>query len=184
MEIWKSIDGYEGLYEVSDLGNIKSLERLCKSRGKRFRPTKEMIKKQVPNKQGYMLISLSKNSKCKNFSVHRLVAKAFIPNPNNFPQVNHKDENKANNEVSNLEWCTCAYNNSYGSRMKKIACALKGKTINNKAIYCLNKKGKLLYIFNSAIEASKYFNIDNSGICKAANKKLTTYGGFMWRWAQ
>lgn len=83
-----------------------------------------------------------------------------------------------------MEWCTCAYNNSYGSRMKKIACALKGKTINNKAIYCLNKKGKLLYIFNSAIEASKYFNIDNSGICKAANKKLTTYGGFMWRWAQ
>lgn len=178
-EIWKDIDDYEGFYQVSNLGRVRSLDNwIWNGTGFFLKPGKVLILRKT--KTGYLRVQL----KGKDFYIHRLVATTFIDNPLNFPQVNHKDENKANNEVSNLEWCTCAYNNSYGSRMKKIACALKGKTINNKAIYCLNKKGELLYIFNSAIEASKYFNIDNSGICKAANKKLTTYGGFMWRWAQ
>lgn len=178
-EIWKDIDDYEGFYQVSNLGRVRSLDNwIWNGTGFFLKPGKVLIPRKT--KTGYLRVQL----KGKDFYIHRLVATTFIDNPLNFPQVNHKDENKANNEVSNLEWCTCAYNNSYGSRMKKIACALKGKTINNKAIYCLNKKGKLLYIFNSAIEASKYFNIDNSGICKAANKKLTTYGGFMWGWAQ
>lgn len=175
MEIWKSIEGYEGLYEVSDLGNIKSLERLCKSRGKRFRPTKEMIKKQVPNKQGYMLISLSKNSKCKNFSVHRLVAKAFIPNPNNFPQVNHKDEIKSNNAVENLEWCDGKYNSNYGTaRIRQIEPRLI-------PIIQLDKNNNVIKEWKSCSETKK-FGFEPRHVNACCKKIQKTHIGYKWEY--
>ena len=103
MEEWRAVPGYEGLYEVSNTGNIKSL-------------IKNKIIKYFINKKGYRLVSLSKNGIIKKFSVHRLVAQAFIPNPDNLPQVNHKDEDKTNNNVDNLEWCDAKYNTNYGHR--------------------------------------------------------------------
>lgn len=109
-EIWKPILNYEGLYEVSNWGRVKSI---------RF--GKERILKPGTNKYGYSIVILCKNGKVKSFSVHRLVAEAFIPNTHNYPCVNHKDECKTNNNVNNLEWCTYTYNNNYGTKIERIS---------------------------------------------------------------
>ena len=115
-EIWKDIDGYEGLYQVSNLGRVKSLHH-----------NKEKILKGSYAKEGYHLISLSKEGTQKRCLVHRLVATAFIPNPYKLECVNHKDENPRNNNVDNLEWCTKAYNNCYGTRLERLSKSLKGR---------------------------------------------------------
>ena len=109
-EIWKPILNYEGLYEVSNWGRVKSLKF-----------GKERILKPGTNKYGYLIVILCKNGKVKSFSVHRLVAEVFIPNPHNYPCVNHKDECKTNNNVNNLEWCTYTYNNNYGTKIERIS---------------------------------------------------------------
>ena len=120
-EIWKDIPNFEGLYQVSNLGNIKGLDRYVNSAIKNNNRVKRKGKllKQY-NKRGYFQVSLSKNHKRYYFNVHRLVAIAFLPNPDNLPQVNHKDENPLNNILSNLEWCTAKYNCNYGTRNSKI----------------------------------------------------------------
>ena len=109
-EIWKPIKGYEGLYEVSNLGRVKSI---------RF--GKERILKPGTDKRGYLHVVLSKNNKQKTHKVHRLVMEAFIPNTDNLPCVNHKDEDKTNNVDTNLEWCDAKYNQNYGTRIERIA---------------------------------------------------------------
>lgn len=114
--IWRDIEGFEGLYQVSNTGQIRSL---------RFGKTK--ILKVMADNRGYKSLSLYKNGKGKTYRVHRLVAQAFIPNPNNLPEVNHKDENKANNHVSNLEWISHKDNVNYGTRNKRTGESLKGK---------------------------------------------------------
>lgn len=113
-EEWKDIKGYEGLYKISNLGRVKSLP---KHAGRSYR--KERILKNSIDKDGYIKVTLCKNNKTSFLSIHRLLAIAFIPNPNNFPQINHKDENKQNNNLNNLEWCTCKYNINYGTRTKR-----------------------------------------------------------------
>lgn len=112
-EIWKDIDGYEGLYQISTLGRVKALARDIPGAYK----NKEFIKKLSHDMYGYPQVGLSRNSKYSPKKVHRLVAIAFIPNPNGYKEVNHKDENKDNNHVDNLEWCTTQYNLTYGHRL-------------------------------------------------------------------
>ena len=115
IELWKWIAGYEGLYMVSTHGRVKSVdryERCCKD-ARRLRKSK--ILKQATDKDGYKRVRLYKNGKYKVYSVHRLVAQAFLDNPNNYPIINHKDEDKANNYYKNLEWCTQQYNTKYSS---------------------------------------------------------------------
>lgn len=119
-QIWKDIEGYKGLYQVSNTGRVRSLNYLHTGKTK--------VMKQGTNKGGYKVIGLHRNGKRKVHSVHRLVALAFIPNPNNYPFINHKDENKTNNAVWNLEWCTPKYNSNYGNCRKKISEANKGKS--------------------------------------------------------
>ena len=104
MEIWLPLHGYDYNYYVSSLGNIRKNDKLLKQ----------------SNCNGYKVVGLRKNNKSIQHKVHRIVAQVFIPNPDNLPQINHKDENKANNNVDNLEWCTALYNNTYGSRPDKI----------------------------------------------------------------
>ena len=109
-EYWKPIVGYENLYEVSNLGRIRSFDRWVKSKNGSIRICRGRILKPYTNKDGYLYVVLSKNNKHKTYKVHRLVAQAFLDNPNNLPQVNHKDENPLNNNVNNLEWCNSKYN--------------------------------------------------------------------------
>lgn len=183
-EIWKDILGYEGKYQVSNLGDVRSLN---------YNHTGEIkLLKQGTNKKGYKLVNLSKNGKGKHYLVHRLVAMTFIPNPDDLPQINHKDENPSNNNVKNLEWCDAKYNINYGTRnertseshkgkkgcwygkqlseehKKKISKSLKGKK--SKPILMYDKKGNFIRRFNSITEANKYFGKDRN--CSAINKCL------------
>ena len=113
VEVWKDIEGYEGIYQISNTGQVKSLARKCSGRYS----NREIIKKPFVEKDGYFTVGLYKDGKYRYCRVHRLVAIAFIPNPNNYPEVNHIDENKQNNNVENLEWCTTRYNLTYGHRL-------------------------------------------------------------------
>ena len=122
-EIWKPIDGFEGLYEVSNLGRIKILQK-TRSDGKVY---KEKLMK-ISTNGSYCEVSLHKEGKASHHLVHRLVAKAFIPNPEGLPQVNHIDENKTNNCVENLEWCTAKYNSNYGTRAKRLRAIAQEKS--------------------------------------------------------
>lgn len=164
-EIWKDIEGYEGLYQVSNLGRVKSLNY--------SRTGKEGILKPNPTKRGYIIVEL----KSKPFQVHRLVAQAFIPNPNNLPQVNHIDENTSNNIVSNLEWCTAEYNSNYGTRNERIKQSLQ------KPVIQYNINNEYINTFPSIIEAHKLTGVDNHHISACCNNKRKTAGGYKWVFA-
>lgn len=132
-EIWKDIKGYEGYYQVSNLGRVKSVARVIQRKSKPY-TVKEKILKARPDKDGYRYLVLCVNCKTKTTSIHRLVAQTFIPNPDNLPCINHKDENPANNNVENLEWCTYSYNNTYNDlahrRMKNVDFAKRTSNTN------------------------------------------------------
>ena len=136
-EIWKDIEGYEGIYQVSNKGRVKSLKRkICSnSNNHKYNTLSEKLLK-LSGGGKYIQVILCKDGKTSAKLVHRLVAQAFIPNPNNLPCVNHKDENKKNNDVRNLEWCTYKYNNEYNGRIEKckdkISLTLLSKTKHHK----------------------------------------------------
>lgn len=169
MEKWKDIVGYEDLYQVSDEGRVKSL----KYRGS----NRECILKNRKATKGYLQVALWKNRKCKENQVHRLVAEAFISNPDNLPQVNHKDEDKTNNKVENLEWCTNEYNHNYGTRNLRAGGGLNG--IGSKQVYQITIGGKLVNIWPSAMECGRN-GFSQSGISACCNGKLKTYKGYKW----
>ena len=133
-EIWKDIVGYEGLYQVSNLGNVKRLKGY-KGRGKGYIVEEHLIQPSI-NSRGYQNVILCKNGKTKTFSMHRLVAIAFLDNSDNLPEVNHKDEDKTNNCVDNLEWCDRVYNNNYGTRNKKCSDKWKLKRLQKELVIC------------------------------------------------
>ena len=172
-EEWKAIQGYEGIYEVSNFGNVRSLPRYKRGNfdSKVFIEGKTI--KQVKNNRGYYIVQLSKNNKVKNFSVHRLVAEAFIPNPNNFPQVNHKDEDKSNNRVSNLEWMTLKRNINYGTRNKRMALT-KGKNVK-----AFDDDGNFIMWFCSIAVAEKITGISDISRCTLG--KTEHAGGYVWK---
>lgn len=174
-EIWKDIRGYEGLYQISNFGRVKSLERLAKSNNNNYRRVKENFLKKHEDKNGYIKVSLNKNNKSKQYAIHRLVAKAFIPNPNNLPQINHKDENKQNNNLENLEWCTAKYNNSYGTRIQR--CKQKRQILIEQ--YDLN--GNLIKKWNSAKEVYNKLGYDFSIIRKCCNNKIDKAYNCIWK---
>lgn len=172
MEEWKDVPNYERLYQASNLGNIRSLN---------YNHTgKIQILKMSIDKDGYPMITLHKNGKQKTYRVHRIVAQTFLENPNNYPEVNHKDENKQNNKVENLEWCTCKYNQNYGTRTERSA---KGK---GKKVVCINT-GE---IFDTIKEAERKYNLKGesgiSYVCKgkriSAGKHPVTGEKLKWRY--
>lgn len=119
LEIWKPIVGYEGHYEVSNLGNVRSLDKsVCSKNGSKA-IKKGKIRSLKITKYGYKEVNLSKGNEVKSKRVNRLVAEAFLPNPNNLPCVNHKNEDKLDNRVENLEWCDVQYNTRYGNGIRK-----------------------------------------------------------------
>lgn len=149
-EIWKPVIGYEGLYEVSNLGHVRSLNRIVNSSDRFFHQLTRIHygKTLTPSleQNGYLTVRLCYQQKVKAFSIHKLVAQAFIPNPNNLPQVNHKDEDKTNNCVDNLEWCTAKYNCNYGTRSIRLSNKLKGRvfTDDQKQHMSESQKGKVV----------------------------------------
>lgn len=147
-EIWKDIPGFEGFYQVSDKGRVKSL-----GNGKSNNCKARIFKLQ--NRGDYLAVHLCKDGKQKSFNVHRLVAEAFIPNPTDLPQVHHIDENKHNNIVSNLQWVTNKYNItfSYGKHIK-----------------CLDLNTNKVSYFLSIHEAAEYLNKFPAAISKSLNK--------------
>lgn len=174
MEIWKDIKGYEGLYQVSNQGRVKSLERRCKTKTY-TRRVPEKIRSQSLDNYGYPIVSLSKDHKHKTLAVHRLVAEAFIPNPNNFATVNHKDEDKTNNDVSNLEWCTVQYNNEYGTRVER------GIKAQQRPILQCDLEGNVIKEW-PGIGATERANGYSSGlISRVCNGKRLTAYGFKWK---
>ena len=139
-EIWRPVKGFEGLYEVSNCGRVKRLI----SRGK---TVNKILKQWIRNV--YYAVALRKDKKTKVYSVHRLVAEAFIPNPDNLPCVNHKDENKVNNCVDNLEWCTNKYNQNYGTLPQRRS------KFNAKQVASMDDNGNIIEIFSSIMEVEK-----------------------------
>lgn len=128
-EIWKDIKNYKGYYQASNFGRIRSVDRYIKQyNGYSYstRIYRGKILKFTIGTRGYLKVVLQKQRKAKTYNVHRLVAETFIPNPKNLPQVNHKDENKLNNSIDNLEWCTSKYNINFGERNAKVANKLRG----------------------------------------------------------
>ena len=161
-EEWKPISGYDGKYEVSNWGRVRSYK--YNSDGKILAPGN--------NGSGYYIVTLCKDGKIKKLYVHRLVAEAFISNPSSFPVVNHKDENKRNNYFGNLEWCDQTYNLAYGTRVERIS----------KPVVQLDKKGNFLNEYKSIQEAFRATGIPDSSICCCCQHKkgFNSAGGFIW----
>jgi hypothetical protein len=173
MEEWKDIKDYEGLYQVSSEGRVKSL--------KRYHVKNDRILKTTTDKDGYSIVNFRKNGVMYTNKVHRLVAEAFIPNPENKPIINHKDEKKTNNVVENLEWCDYEFNNNYGTRNNNF----------KKEVYQYSLDGELLGKYISSIEASKAVNGNPSNIANCCRgfifdkkrgkpHKCITYKGYKW----
>ena len=178
-EVWKDIEGFEGLYQVSNLGRVKSLERTVWNKGRGcYRIVAEKILKAGDNGHGYLHVSLSKDGKSKTCRVNRLVAMAFIPNPDNLPEVNHKNEDKTNNRVENLEWCSKLYNINYGTGIKRRA------EKQSKPIIGINKVSGLILEFPSISEASKQTGISLGGICECCTSKRNSIKGYYWFYAE
>lgn len=121
MEIWKPVPDFEGCYEVSSEGRVRSLDKLIVLNNGGEYIKYGRILKQASDKYGYRTVILRDSGRSKMYKVHRLVALTFIENPDGFPQINHRDENKANNKVDNLEWCTLEYNCKYGTRLERLS---------------------------------------------------------------
>lgn len=172
LEEWRPVVGYEGLYEVSSFGRVRSLIGKGKER------------KLVKDEKGYLNVVLCKNGIYKGKKAHRLVAEAFIPNPENLPEVNHRDEDKTNNAVWNLEWCSMDYNIHYGTGIQRRAD--KQKYLKMKPIRVFKYPSmEFLGVFQSITEAAKKFNCSLSGISNVLHKKQYYHqtGGYFFEFA-
>lgn len=162
-----------GLYQVSNLGRVKSLNYRHSS--------KEHILATM-NCRGYMKVGLSKASNVKMYHIHRLVAEVFIPNPNDLPEVNHKDENKLNNCVDNLEWCGHKYNSNYGTRAKRLSISHINHSNFSKQVLCVETG----VIYPSAHEAGRQTGLDFSEIARVCRgyRNRKTAGGYHWKYTE
>lgn len=178
-EVWKDVAGYEGYYKVSNQGNVYSVERII--RGKKYGG---LVLKPIYNKDGYVRVYLYENGIMQTKSIHRLVAEAFIPNPNNYLEINHKDEDKTNNYVENLEWCTREHNINHGTRNEKAGLA------QSKRVKAINVETGEVLTFSSTMEAGRkgYGSGSVSSACRGVYKSGVgkmigdghTYKGHRW----
>lgn len=212
----RPVPGYEGYYEVDNLGRVFSVDRIIhvNDNGRIYdKPVHGAVLKQTNHSRGYKTVPLTKNGKTKQEYVHRIVASAFIPNPDNLPAVNHKDEDKTNNFVENLEWCTVAYNNNYGGKTKKQAGKIRGISHNEahrekissslkqyykthisasagresekrKPIFQFDLDGNFIREYSSVHEASSGIISRRRNITAVCNGKRKSAYGYIWRWGQ
>lgn len=180
-EQWKPVKGYEGLYEVSNTGKVRSLKN------SRHNVRKEpLLKKQLLGSWGYPVVALCKDGKSIGTLVHRLVAEAFIPNPNGYDIINHKDEVKTNNLVENLEWCTYKYNNNYGTAKERaVQTRRNNHNDGGKMLYQCDRLGNIIKVYDSITSASIATGINVTTLSNCANNKphCKTAHGYIWRFA-
>ena len=187
-EIWKDIEGYEGLYQVSNWGNVKSLNYRKRGYAKNLTPK--------INNRGYEWVELRKNGKKKQVVIHRLVGETFLENPNGYPIINHKDENKTNNTVENLEWCTLSYNTKYSMerhperiiglrKPRRKRNYYKTKTrYSNIHINQLTIDGRFIKQWFNMAEIKHTLNYHNTSIKECCEGKRKTAYGYKWEFAE
>lgn len=172
-EEWRAVSGYEGRYEISNYGRVKNVKL-------------NHILKPLLVIGGYFRVDLSSNNNVKHFRLHKLVAEAFIPNPNNLPQINHKDENKSNNRADNLEWCTAKYNANYGTAIKRRVEHTNYKNRSNEKKYKPILQFTLDNVFvkrwKSAFHCEQETNMRATGIRGCCRGVYKSSHGFLWRY--
>ena len=171
-EIWKDIPNYEGIYQVSNLGNVRDIIT------DRHRKPKNLT---LNHRSGYYSVMLCKDKTQKNVLVHRLVAQSFIPNPQNKPQVNHIDGNKQNNCVDNLEWCTAKENLQHASKMGLLQ---KEKQIRKRTVYQFSLSGTFIKEWESYFDAAKSLNVRPVNIYRCLSGEHNSSCGYIWSWEQ
>ncbi len=176
-EIWKDVVGYENLYKVSNFGLVKRI-KTGKKVGSGNYERNELVLKQRKNNKGYAIVDLYKSNKRGQFLVHRLVTLSFIPKPDSCDFVNHIDEDKNNNHLANLEWCTRKYNMNHGTAKYRIGIK------NSIKINMLSKDGGFIRSFDSAKQAERELKINNSNINECLRTKRKSAGGFIWQYAK
>lgn len=194
-EIWKDIKGYEGYYQASNLGRVRSLDRTVKNKS-----FKGKILKPRYNSKGYTTTALSINGVQKNYLTHRLIALTFIPNPNDYREINHKNEIKDDNSADNLEWCDRVYNMNYGSIKETIRKNVSGvnnphygkhhseetkeklRVAHEKKIAQYTKDDELIKIWESATQAANALGLTSSAINSCLRNRAKTAGGFVWKY--
>lgn len=187
LEVWKDIEDYPN-YQISTFGNVKSKERISPCCYNSNRKIKERILKQYINKKGYLEVCLFNKTK-RTKKVHQLVAKAFIPNPENKPCINHMDGNKQNNKVDNLEWCSYSYNVKEAYRLglskpndnQKKAVIAYCKQNKIKPIVQLDLNNNLIKKWNSAIEVEETLGFSRKNISQCITGRTKTAYGYIWK---
>lgn len=173
-EVWKDINGYEGLYQISNFGRVKRLAREVLYKDGRKYNYKEKIMNDFKTHKGYSIISFTINNNSKWYYIHRIVAEAFIPNLENKPQVNHKDGNKLNNNVENLEWCTNSENITHAYKNNLMS--------NNKRVFQYDLNGNYIKEWNSIREAQMELKLNHIyDVCSGKRKKC---GNYIWKYVE
>lgn len=181
-EIWKDVPDYERWYQVSNLGRVKSLERHITDSNRQNRTVcyKERIIKQFVSRTGYYTLHLTKNSKIRIFTAHKLVALAYIPNPNKYPCINHKDETRTNNNVDNLEWCTYKYNTNYGTCIQRVTAKNLLREDLAKPVYQYDIDGNFICKHHSARSIARNLGFSIRSIREVLYGKHTSSHGYIW----
>jgi hypothetical protein len=180
-EEWKDIEKFEDYYKISSIGRVLSLDRRVKSPRGGFRRVGERILKTRIDKYGYDTVILRKEGKDKHFTIHRLVAMSFIKNINNYPCINHKDEDKENNFYKNLEWCSVKYNNLYNKRQEKITKKLRAKKL-GKPIEQYDLNGTFIKEFSSLRVMYREVKFSRQLVREACLGIRDNYKGYIWKY--